>query len=310
MTAVSMDMNTETCDTFRHCLTHTRAQTRTHTVKHACAAGLGRSARLKSSDSFRPVDGEDTHTHTHAYTHLTQTTELSHVNTHIETLLLPMVERAEELVSVMCFFLREPLVAISSSFFFRYPSHSSPPEQAFLSASPIFSLSFGSVVNAVLFCFQPPLISAYRSPHPTHVHTPLAPARHLHGSPTHPFQPPLTTTPSSDVKYSARAQLIVRRLLSERKAVENNNMKLYHLCRHASPPPIHCPVTPCDQHRDAYHRQITVCLGGQPAKTACGHRRSPHVESLLYPTPFSFSKTDLGSNRICHLWCSVTGLLT
>lgn len=48
-------------DTAKH--THTLAQ------KHACAAGLGRSARLKSSDSFRPVDVADTHTHIYTHKH-------------------------------------------------------------------------------------------------------------------------------------------------------------------------------------------------------------------------------------------------
>lgn len=58
-------------------------------------------------------------------------------------------------------------------FFFPVSLHiAAPNPQAgffFYSTTPIFSLSFGSVVNAVLFCFQPPSPHLlYIAPHLTH----------------------------------------------------------------------------------------------------------------------------------------------
>lgn len=113
-------------------------------------------------------------THKHMHTLQTHNRAKSYQSTCRYFQLFLMVERAEGLVSVMCFPQRAFGYHTDNSccFFFRYPSCSSskPSSCLFLSASPIFSLSFGSVVNAVLFCFQPPHLCILL-PLPTHKHS-------------------------------------------------------------------------------------------------------------------------------------------
>lgn len=83
-----------------------------------------------------------------------------------------MVERAEGLV--WCVFLWEPLVAMPSSSFPVTLHVAAPSPQAASSICKSNLLSFGSVVNAVLFCFQPP--SSLHIAPPSHInpHLPSA----------------------------------------------------------------------------------------------------------------------------------------
>lgn len=135
----------------------------------------------------------------------------------------------------MCFLHRT--FAINSSFFPPLSLHiAAPNPQAgflfYYSATPIFSSSFGSVVNAVLFCFKPP------SPHLLHI-TP-----HLTHT-LHPFA--WLTKPRSSSAERRRHSLVTR------KEIERMITTRFPLCY------------PAFLYITRRRWQITMCLvGSQP----------------------------------------------
>lgn len=133
-----------------------------HALKHACAAGLGRSVRLMSSDSFLPVD-EAENTHTHAPKH----TQNQVISTYTRIFSVISHGRESRRACVSDVFSSESLwLPYRSSSFFCHPSCSSskPPSSLFYlqvqsSLCPLVlsSMQFYSVSS-------PPFISAYCSP--------------------------------------------------------------------------------------------------------------------------------------------------
>lgn len=138
-------------------------------------------------------------------------------------------------MSVTCFLHRT--FAINSSFFPPLSLHiAAPNPQAgflfYYSATPIFSSSFGSVVNAVLFCFKPP------SPHLLHI------APHL----THTLHPFAWLTNLRSPSAERR-----RHSLVTRKEIENDNDTLSSVLPRV---PVHYETSLADHHVPR----------GQPAK--------------------------------------------
>lgn len=190
-----------------------------------------------------------------------------------------MVERAEELVSVMCFPQRA--FGCHKQFFFRYPSYSSskPPQAGFsiCKSNLLFVLWFCCQCSSILF--PAPLISAYCSPPHTY---------------TLPYMPSAwlitTTNPKIPVFHIISADIINLTQIVIRIEICRMITRNWPLCYHVFLKHLVINVM-------KYHWQITVCLGGQPAKQPVdtGDLSISNHCFIQLPSP---SPAGLGSNFI------------